>query len=177
VVGNKYGLFYNSKPASPLLEIDALIKKWDKVFVVMDALGDTSLVQTIKDKHKNVFISYYRGDVSSQNLIKWGDSNEYGTVHIAKNQTLQQIIEEIKAKSLEFSGTYEDWEQVIQQFINLYKITEPESYSWESSGPDGFVKALINFRVGLDRFSSTSATVVSSGGLDSLPVGRIFIDD
>lgn len=185
IVGNKQGVFFNRKndgKSDPYKEIGMLLKRWDDSYVVADQVGDSlGLKQLQADYPGRVFVCFLKNDPKSQELIQWGEDAKFGEVTASKNGMIQQVVDEMRDKRFILNGTPEDFDEFIGEFANLYRSWEVDALgervsTWESSGPQHFVKSAIYFRVGMDRYSTTEATIVGNDMFGDLPTARIFND-
>lgn len=185
VVGNKEGLFFNricKDVKDPYAEIETLFRRWDKVFVIADQVGDVIGLKKLQAAHPGkVFIAWLKTDPDSQSVTKWGEGEKYGEVDVGKSAVIQQIVDEMRDTRFTLNGTIEDWQALTDEFVNLYRTWDTDAVgerfaTWESSGPQHLIKATIFFRVGLDRYATTAATVVGNDALDGLPTAKIFSD-
>lgn len=185
VVGNKDGLFYNrvcNDVKDPYAEISTLLNRWKKVFIIADQVGDVIGLKTLQAKHPGrIFIAWLKTDPASQNIVKWGEGPERGSVSVGKSAVMQQVIDEMRDKRFVINGEAEDWQDFTREFGDVYRLWETNAVgqkvsTWESSGPQHFIKATLFYRVGLERYATTEATIVGSDLLGGLPTGRIFTD-
>lgn len=183
LIGNQEGLFFNRViEKNPKAELEALFKRWRRLYVVADQVGDVVWLKELQEKyHGQIFIAWLKNDPASQNVIKWGENTEYGQVQIGRSAVIQQIIDEMRDKRFTMNGTIEDWKDFIHAFGNLYRLweTNPAGQrisTWESSGPQHFVKAAVFFRVGLERFADSEAKIVAPDMIGDLPTARFFND-
>ena len=184
VIGNRQGLFYNRitnvTEKDPFEELDTIIKKFDKCFIVSDQIGDVIGLKMLQAKYPGkIFICFIKNDSNSQNIVKWGKDKEFGTVEVNKNSIIQLIVDEMKDKRFVLNGSKEDWKDYAREFSTLFRLWELNSLgdkvsTWETSGPQNFIKSTIMFRVALDKFATSMATVVEPGMFGDMQVGRIF---
>jgi hypothetical protein len=105
-------------------------------------------------------------DPKDQKPIRGGTGQRYGQLEVGKNALLQLIIDELRDKRLIFNGSHEDWLPVFSEFLNLFRSWDTNSlgektFTWESSGPQNFIKAVILFRVGMEKFAENKGKVVT----------------
>lgn len=183
LIGNSEGIFFNrvcGDGVDPYVEIESLIKRWEKVMIVADQVGDAIGIKTLQSKYPGkVYIAWLKSDVKSQDTVRWDyDSNE---VVISRNAMVQQIIDEMRDKRVTFNGDAEDWSQFTAQWLNMYRTWTVDNlgeqvHNWESSGPQHFIKAMLYFRVGLDQYAKSAAQIVDADPIGDLPIARIFND-
>ncbi len=186
VVGNTQGIFFNRNCANvkdPYAEIETLLTRWgENVFIVADQVGDVLGLQALQEKFKGrITIAWLKTDPKSQNIVKWGEGDSWGQVDVGKSAVIQQVIDEMRDTRFTLYGTEDDFFEFTTEWTNLFRswqvnpIGERVS-TWESSGPQHFVKATLFFRVGIDKFADSMATVVDADMTSGLEVGRIFND-
>jgi len=157
VCGNKDGVFHWGSCES-YDELERLLKRWPKSILVSDQGGDLIGIRELQERYNGrVFLTYYRRDRKTQQLIQWGEGSEYGKVVVDRNRTIQMLIDEFSAKRIPIYVTREDWQQVWLHFANIYRTEEEDKlgvkqYVWQRNGPDHLVHALVYFRVGMDKF-------------------------
>lgn len=184
VVGNKEGLFFMRTAeagSDPYKELDMLIKRWEKVIIVSDQVGDSLGIRQLQQKNPGkVYIAWLKNDVKTQEIVKWNyDNNE---VTISKGPAVQQIIDELRDTRLSLSGKAEDWQPFIDEWLNMFRSWSVDNLgekvsTWESSGPQHFVKATVFYRVGLEQYAESAAVIVTpDDGVSNLPVARVFND-
>lgn len=183
VIGNKQGLFFNKSStyqSDPYTEISGLISTFGKCYVFADQVGDTLGLRTLQTKHSGkVFICWLKTDPKSQTISDVRKGEEFSQVDIAQSATIQILVDEIRGRRLSFYGTTEDWSHLSQQLINLYRTWEEDSMNnkvpnWNCSGPMDMIKALIFFRVGLDKFAENNAEVLGSSMFEGMETAKIF---
>jgi len=192
---NKKGVFYygrcrDSSQGDPYQDLEALLKRWDNSIIVSDQGGDLIGIRNLQQKYPGrVFLAYYRKDRKSQKLVDWGEGDEYGTVRIDRNRTMQWVVESLRDPGrILLQGSQDDWQEFASQFENIYreKILSTEAkdrdsrtlygdeYVWKRKGPDHWCHALLYALVGLDKYPDIMARVVGSSGLEDIPTGRNF---
>jgi len=170
IIGNKDGVFFNAeaKMADPWAELALLMKRWRSVFVIVDAKGDTIGPKKLRADHPGrVFLAFMTNDPKAQEGVRWGDGDKFGDVQVAWHATVQQLVEEFRDERLPLYGTKDDWREVVNEFMNLYRVWEVDALggktsTWESSGPQSFVRAMALYRIGADKFSKVTATIVGA---------------
>lgn len=187
VLANKKGYFFYGKCSDPLTgadpykELEALLIRFPNSVLVADQGGDLIGIRKLKAAYPGrVFLVWYRADRKTQEIIKWGEGEKYGEVVVDRNRAIQMFIDEMLDKRVVFNGTTEDWQDYIVHWLNMYRMWDENAlgvkeFKWERQGPDHWCHATIYARIGLDKFSSSEATIMGNASwLDDLPVGRFF---
>lgn len=184
VMGNKEGLFYNaiSDSTNPYSDIDRHLNVYTNSILLTDQVGDLIQIKKLQDKYPGkIFVADLKPEISSKDLANWGINNDYGTVTVGRNKLIQLISDEIKDRRLPIQGTPEDWKDFIHEWKYIFRIWEKDDLGgkkarWESNAPQHFIKATIFWRVGIDKYANSMASIVGSDPLAGLPVGRIFTE-
>lgn len=165
VVGNRYGVIgYGEK--DKWSEIEELLKIFPTSLMVIDAGGDIKGTRELQEKYPGrVFLCFYRLDRKSQQIIRWGESKETGTVLVDRNRMISLIVGEYKDKRVRlFNGTREDYYDYwlhwshIRRTVEESNVGTPE-HVWVRNGRDDYVHAHLYYRVGLDRFGESGSVV------------------
>jgi hypothetical protein len=187
VCANKDGYFYYGKCSDPstgrdpYVELEGLLKRWDKSIIVADQGGDLIGIRKLQAKYPGrVFLVWYRADRKATEIIQWGKDEEYGKVVADRNRLIQLFIDEMLDKRHTFNGTEGEWQEYISHWMNIYRSWDEnglgvKEFKWERQGPDHFVHATCYARIGLDKFSETMAKIIEPDGIYSdMAVGRVF---
>lgn len=183
VLMNSEGAFYCGKQRAednPQKTLESLLTRFERSVLVGDQGGDLIMLRQLQQKYPNrVFLCHYRKDRKSQQLAKWGEGPETGSVIVDRNRMLQLIVDQLRDPGrIRFNGTEADWKELAEHFQNMYRVAKSTpfgvEYSWERNGPDHYAHALLYAMVGLDRYAEQEAKIIGPGLLDSLPVGRLF---
>lgn len=186
VLANRQGFFHYGKcvdPASgidPYLELEGFLKRWPNSILVADQGGDLIGIRRLQAQYPGrVFLVWYRADRKTQQLIKWGEKAEFGTVTADRNRLIQLFIDEMTDKRVTFNGSPNEWHDYVVHWLNIYRTWEENSigvreFKWERQGADHWVHASIYARIGLDRFAQQKATVVGGDLFGDIPTGRIW---
>lgn len=174
VIGNKDGMFYNGIPGeNSYIELEKMLSRYKNMYVVATQVGESLEIKKLQQKYQGrVFVSFMSNDGKSQVLVKRQDN---GDILISRNGAIQMIVDEIRGKRIVFNGAKEEWAQVQKEFVSMFRVWEEDTegnrnYKWVTNATDGFIKCLINLRVGLDLFSSQESAIIQSGGwIDDLP--------
>lgn len=183
---NSQGVFYygKCKPPSetydPYDTIENLLRKWPRSIVISDQGGDLIGIRKLKAKYPGrVFLCYYRRDKSGQQMIKWGENDEYGTVIVDRNRMITMTVQHLRdIGRIPLNGSISDFNEFASHFGNIYRVVKEVplgvEYQWERNGPDHFVHTLVYALVGLDKYAQSLATVVEPSMIGDLQTGRIF---
>jgi len=190
VVGNQYGVIgYGERdswePREPTADdprpavkmedsIEGLLKMFPNAIMVIDANGDIKGTRELQEKYPGrVFLCFYRLDRKSQQLIKWGEKHEAGTVVVDRNRMISLVVSEFKDKRVRlFNGTRAQYEDYWLHWSHIRRIVEESNvgtpeYTWVRSDRDDWVHAHVYYRVGLERFGQAGG--VSGAGIDIQP--------
>ncbi len=195
---NKDGVFYYGKCKEPSAgydpydELEKFLWRWPKSIIVSDQGGDLIGIRKLKAKYPGrVFLCYYRKDRKNQEIINWGDGQDYGSVVVDRNRMLQLIVEQMRdIGRIRLNGDREDWVEFASHFGNIYReqvivkeskdkdirtLYGPE-FVWKRNGADHYVHALLYALVGLDRYGIDLAKIVDVSGNDLMPLGQMVTD-
>lgn len=202
-LANKDGVFYyerlknigeegTTKEYDPKNRVRELLRRFDKSIVVSDQGGDLTPMRILQQEFSGrVFLCYYRKDRKSNDVIEWGEKEEFGTVRVDRNRMIQIVVEQLReAGRIVLNGTRDEWTDFAEHFDNIYreKIVVREAkekddrtlygaeYVWKRNGPDHWVHSTLYALVGLSKYAEAMATIVSGGVFDSLPRGPIASD-
>lgn len=189
VLMNREGVFHWGKckePSAdynPYAELEGFLLRWPKSIIVSDQGGDLIGIRQLQAKYPGrVFLAYYRKDRKSQQVVQWGDKDEFGKVVIDRNRMIQLIVEMMRDTRFKLNGTKEEWRQFAEHFGNIYRVKTPPDesqygveYQWERRGPDHLVHCLVYAFTGFDRYSGLPQ-IVDAGPdwMSGLKQARIF---
>lgn len=172
VIGNREGLFYYGQ-CKDYLELDNLMKRWDKAVMVIDSGGDIIGSRALRDKYRNrVFLAYYRQDRNSDEYFDWDRDDT--SVTIDRNRAIQLIIDELTDKRIPIFGNETDWHDYWVHWSHIYRVTEENSLGqlvsrWQRTDRDDWVHATVYWRAGMDRFMGGEGTIIDI----SSPIGEV----
>jgi len=184
-LANKQGFFYYGKCGDPTKgdkpyeQLEKLLLRFPKSIMVADQGGDLIGIRQLQAKYPGrVFLVWYRRDKKGQEMIKWGENEEYGKVAADRNRLIQLFIDEMLDKRVVFNGTESEWHEYILHWMNIYRTWEENAlgvreFKWERQGADHWVHASIYSRIGLDKFATTMATIVGNDQFGGLDIGRM----
>lgn len=200
-LANKEGVFYygtcepeteaeKKNPSyDPYDKLRSFLRRWPKSMLVSDQGGDLIGIRKLQNEFPGrVFLCWYRKDRKTNDLIKWGEGEEYGTVVVDRNRMIQLIVEQMRdIGRIRLNGTKEEWEEWANHFNNIYreKVIVKEvkdkddrslygaEYVWKRNGPDHYVHCLLYALVGLNKYAENLATIVGEDPFGSTPIGKI----
>lgn len=177
VIGNKAGLVgygemndympddVNKLPLDQTLEY--FLKKFDNSIMVIDQGGDIIGSRKLQKKYPGrVFLCHYAKDRKTQQLIRWGEKEEFGTVLADRNRMIQLVIDEAREKRFRlFNGSKEDWYNYWLHWSHIYRTVEEDNlgvkqYVWHRNDRDDWVHATVYWRIAAGRFGGVGAIVL-----------------
>lgn len=166
VIGDKHGLFHHGE-TKQYGDLDNLMKRWPKAIAVIDAGGDLIGSRAFQERWPGrVFLCYFGGEKKGNELFKWGKKDEYSSVQVDRNRSIQLVVDEFRTKRVPVHGTEDDWYEYWLDWNNLSKIkvldpvtNEVKGYKWVRSGRDHRALATICWRAGMARFSGTGNVI------------------
>jgi len=172
VIGNKLGLLgygevtdyipddINQLPLDQTLEY--FLIKWPHSIMVMDKGGDIIGSRKLQKKYPGrVFLCSYVRDRKTQQLMRWGSKDEYGTVLADRNRMMQLVIDEASEKRFRlYNGNESDWYDYWLHWSHIYRKVEENTlgvleYTWHRSDRDDWVHATVYWRIGVDKFGDS----------------------
>lgn len=197
-IGNKQGIFFHGYIKSveenlnsdnpienydPYKELEILLNRFPQSIIIADQGGDLIGIRKLQAKYKGrVFLCFTNAETKTQQIIRWGEGDKYGEVHVDRNRALQILVDEIKYKRFPIWGTLEDWTPYFKHWLNIYRTRDIKGeegdpqYNWrwvwkrKSGTPDHWVLATLYMRVGIDKFGDNLAKVMTNDDFDSLPI-------
>lgn len=167
-LGNAQGLFYYGV-TEDWNDIARFLQIFPKSVAVIDHLPDITGPRMLQEKFPGrVFLCHYAADKKTQQLIKWGEGDEYGTVQADRNRCIDILVGELIDRRIPIQGTEEDWKPFYKQLEGSYKVIEKDDMgniikiSWEhpEGTDDHYLHALNYWRVGMDRFGASGGALV-----------------
>jgi len=185
---NKQGVFFYGKCKPPAIdhdpydELEKLLIRFPRSIMVSDQGGDLIGIRRLQAKYLGrVFLCYYRRDRKTQELIRWGEKDEFGIVVVDRNRMIQLMVDQLRDTGrITLNGTKEDFQEFGSHFDSLYKVVTETNYGaefvWERSGPDHYVHTLLYALVGFDKFAQDLSLIVKHDSfMDRVPTGTDFI--
>lgn len=203
-LANKEGIFYHGYINSvaenmasdspipnydPYTELDTLMgQTYKNAVMIADQGGDLIGIRKLQAKYKNrVYLCWFVKETRTQELIRWGENDEFGKVLVDRNRTVQMVVDEIKDQRFPIFGDKEEWQPYFDHWLNIYRVREVQGeegdpqynwrWVWKRKGADHWAMATVYARVGLDRFAQDLAEIVQKSGnnfMKGVPTGRIF---
>lgn len=176
VLGNKQGLVgygemtdytpddVNKLPLEQTLEY--FLIKFPNSVMVIDQGGDIIGSRKLQKKYPGrVFLCHYARDRKTQQLMRWGEKDEYGTVLADRNRMIQLVVNEATEKRFAlYNGEKSEWHDYWLHWSHIYRIVEEDTlgvkhYVWLRSDRDDWVHATVYWRIGISRFGTGGALV------------------
>lgn len=160
VLGTDKGLFFHGE-APDYSDLDNHMIRWPKMIVIIDAGGDLIGCRKFQERWKGrVFLCYFGEDRKTQELVRWGEGDNYGTVIADRNRLIQLVVDEFSDKRIALQGTENDWYEYWMDWNNLTrtKILDAvtgqfKSFKWIRNGRDHKALATAYWRIGISKFS------------------------
>lgn len=176
VLMNSEGVFYYDYATNrPYERIRELMRRFPLMRCVFDQGGDLIGVRELqKDFPGRVFLTWFRKDRKTSEMMNWGEGDKYGDVVVDRNRALTWLIEQMKdIGRIRLNGTREEWTEFASHFGNIYReVLETNEakgkddrslygneYVWKRNGPDHFVMALLYAMVGFSKWGGEMAKV------------------
>lgn len=190
---NKQGTFYHGycpsvaemgfKPGyDPYDAIERLLLKFPNSILMADQGGDLIGIRKLQAKYVGrVFLVWFVKETRNQQLIRWGENEEYGKVLADRNRVIQLMVDEINDGRFPIQGTVTDWQPWFDHWLNIYRVkdiigeeNDPQygwRWVWKRKGPDHWALSSAYARIGYDRYKEDLAQIVGKGPLDGIPTG------
>ncbi len=191
---NKQGIYFhgycmspqekNDPKYDPYDEIDKLLKDNKSWILVSDQGGDLIGIRKLQTKYPGrVFLCWFTKETRNQEIIRWGENEEYGKVLVDRNRAVQLAVDQLNEGRMVFNGSQEDWMPFFQHALNIYRIKEvmgkdendPQygwKWVWKRKGPDHWFMSMIYALVGYDRFSQDLAEFIKKDDfMKGVPIG------
>jgi len=162
----------NAKGYDPYTEVDILLRDNPTWILVADQGGDLIGVRKLQAKYTGrVFLCWFTKETKNQELIRWGENEEYGKVLVDRNRTVQLLVDQINETRITFNGTLEDWQPFFNHCLNIYRVKEIQGqdendpqygwrWVWKRKSHDHYFMSLVYAIVGLNRFGEDLAMVI-----------------
>lgn len=168
VMGNqRLGLFYQGDAAN-YNELDALMKRWPRAIVVMDAGGDLiGSRQFFERWNGRVFLCYFTGERKDNEISTWGEGDKFGQASVDRERGIQWVVDEFRNKRIPLQGTESDWYEYYLDWKNLSRIktfdnktNEVRGIKWVRNGRDHRALATVLWRIGVDKFADANSQII-----------------
>jgi len=185
VMMNKDGVFHWNKCDLPRADYDpykaleGFLQRWPKSIMVMDGHGDNTGPRQLQAKYPGrVYMAFYRKDRKTQQMIKWGENEELGSVIIDRNRMITMVVEQLKeGDRYKLNGTREEAKILARHFANMIRKKEETpygiEYKWEKNqgAPDHLAHAMVFALAGYDRFGGLPEVIGSNTFNLGIPQG------
>lgn len=160
VVGNRQGIFYYGS-CKGYDEIEKLLKRYPNSIAVFDQGGDLMRPRELQEKYGKgrIFLCHYRADGKTQQLVRWGEGSEQGTVIADRNRVIQMVVDEFTDGRipLQMVDSEQDWYDYFLHWNNVYRVEEENHLGvpvkrWHRSGDDHWVHSTAYWRIGMSKF-------------------------
>lgn len=189
---NKQGVFYhgycpsvaeNPEPNyDPYNEIEKRLLQYPNSILIADQGGDLIGVRKLQAKYVGrVFLCWFTKETKTQQLIRWGENDEYGKVLADRNRVIQLAVDQLNDGRLVINGYADEWQPYFDHWLNIYRAKEitdenEPSYGWrwvwKRKGADHWALATIYALIGMDRYAEDLATIISKKDfMSTVPVG------
>lgn len=176
VVGNRNGLFYYGK-TERWEDIETLLARYPRSIAVIDALPDLTGPRKLRERYPGrVFLCHYARDRKTENLVRFGQNEEYGNVVVDRNRMIQLVIDEFADRRIPLQGTRDDWSEYYMHWDSLYRMEDKDKFlqtpifQWLSSnGVDHWAHATVYWRAGMTMLGGGSTGEI-------INTDRTFID-
>lgn len=161
VLGNSQGLFYYGVTET-WDTVEEFLRTFPRSVLIVDHLPDITGPRMLQDKFPGrVFLCHYAQDKKTQQLVRWGEGDEYGVVTADRNKCIDMYVAELIDRRIPIQGTEEDWKFFYRQLEVIYRVIEKDdqdnviSVRWEHAegSDDHYAHALNYWRIGMDRFA------------------------
>jgi len=169
VVGNaRLGLFYHGD-AKDYHELDALMRRWPNAVAIMDAGGDLIGSRKFYEQWRGrVFLAYAGEDKKQNELVRWGEKENGGSVMYDLNRLWQLCVDEFREHRIPLQGTEGDWWEFWLDWKNMsrIKIYDPKTnlfkgIKWVRNGRNHRASSTLFWRIGMMKFNQNKAEFIS----------------
>jgi len=168
VCGNKNGLFFAGKTEDPE-DIERLLKRFEGSIAVVDNGPDIFWPKKLRSKFNGrVFLCSFSRVKRADQIIKWGEHEEYGRVLADRNRSIQMVVDEFADRRIPLQGTQDDWSEYYSHWHGMGRIKEIDAignpvYVWSKvDGNDHWALATTYWRIGMDKFGKGRGSIVSA---------------
>ena len=168
VLGNKEGLFYHGKTEDPD-DIERLLKRFPKSVAIVDNGPDIFWPKKLRERNVGrVWLCSFSRVKRADQIIRWGENEEYGRVLADRNRMIQTVIDEFADARLPLHGSQDDWTEYYSHWHGMGRFKEIDAignpvYVWnKADGKDHWALATVYWRIGMDRFAKRSSQIVST---------------
>lgn len=180
---NSQGFYYNgycpsveenkTRGYDPYDELRKLMREDKMAVMFADQGGDLIGIRKLQNEFPGrVFLVWFVKETRNQQIIRFGENEEYGRVLVDRNRLIQLLaVDQINEGRIAFQGTQEDWKPVFDHALNIYRVKEitgdendPQygwRWVWKRKGADHFFMAMCYALVGQQRFGQELAQIIS----------------
>ena len=178
VMGCREGLFFHGE-AKDYDELDTQMRRWKKAIAIVDCGGDLIGSRQFKERWPGrVYLCFLSNDRKTEELVKWGQNEEYHTCRADRDRMIQLVVDEFRERRIKVEGTEEDWHDywVHWNALTRIKIEDPKTmqhkgFKWVRSAADHKALATVFWRVGMMRFGHGKASFIGEDDfLKGIPV-------
>jgi len=157
VMGNREGIFHYGE-LKRYDELEEFLHRYPRSIIVADQGGDIIGIRELKEKYPGrVFLCFYRKDRKTNQLIRWGQNQEFGTVIADRNRLISLMIGEFGQKRIPLFGTENEFHDYYLHWSHIYRAESmnnlgiPE-FKWERSDEDHYVHASVYWLIGISKY-------------------------
>jgi len=168
VLGNQQGLFHAGRTEDPE-DIERLLRRFKGSVAVVDNGPDIFWPKKLREKFRGrVWLCSFSRVKRADQLIRWGEKEEYGRVLADRNRMIQMVLDEFADQRLPIHGNQDDWAEYYSHWHGMGRIKEIDAignpvYVWQKAdGNDHWALATVYWRIGMDRFSKQSSAIVTT---------------
>jgi hypothetical protein len=180
IIGDTNGIF-DIGEVDNYEDMQKICNRYKDFCVIADAGGDIIGMRQFQENNVGkVFLCSFRQDKQSQNLIKFGEGEEYGRVACDRNRTIQLVVDEFNDKRIPLYGNLEKYWNLWLHCSHIFRTVEEDRlgnlvYIWQRSDRDDYFLAVVYYRIGMSRFASAESSFV--GGEESPKIQEAFVRD
>ena len=137
--------------------------------MVIDQGGDIIGSRKLQSKYPGrVFLCHYARDRKTQQLVRWGEKDNAGTVLVDRNRAMQMVVDEFRDNRMNLWGGNEaQWHDYWLHWSHIYRVSEMNTlgvkeYEWHRSDRDDWVHATVYWRVGVTKYGD-GGMIVGAG--------------
>ena len=162
-IGDQNGLF-DTGECNNYEELQKICDRYKDWVMVVDQGGDIIGVRQFQENNQGrVFLCSFRQDKQSQNLIKWGEGEEFGRVACDRNRMIQLVVDEMNDKRIPLLGDLNKWWNFWLHCSHIFRTVEEDRlgnlvYVWQRSDRDDWFLAMVYYRIACERFAQKESS-------------------